>query len=94
MYTGRSRNDLVVTSTKIYLKDRTALLAKEIKGVQKSLVKLASKNESVLLPGFTHLRKAQPVLLAHQLLAYVEMLEGNLGRRWRLGLHEVFGQCL
>lgn len=80
LHTGRSRNDLVVTSTRVYLKGQVADLNSFVKKVQKSLVVQADKNKSLVIPGLTHLRKAQPILLAHHLLAYVEMLEEDLER--------------
>lgn len=80
LHTGRSRNDLVVTSTRVYLKNQIVELKAFIRKVQKSLVKQADKNSSLLISGLTHLRKAQPVLLAHHLLAYVEMLEEDVER--------------
>ncbi len=75
IHTARSRNDLVVTSTRIYLRDKLDFLDDKIKQAQKSLVLCAEKAGELIIPGMTHLRKAQPVLLAHHLLAYVEMLE-------------------
>ena len=75
LHTGRSRNDLVITSTRIYMREKIAVIWYEVKRLQKALVNAAEKAESLLIPGMTHLRKAQPVLLAHHLLAYVEMLE-------------------
>ncbi len=75
IHTARSRNDLVVTSTRIYLRDKLQFLDGKIKLTQKALVLCAEKAGGLIIPGMTHLRKAQPVLLAHHLLAYVEMLE-------------------
>ncbi len=80
LHTGRSRNDLVVTSTRIYLKDQVADLKAFITKLQKSLVGQADQNSNLIIPGLTHLRKAQPILLAHHLLAYVEMLEEDTER--------------
>ncbi|MFA6600340.1 MAG: argininosuccinate lyase [Candidatus Omnitrophota bacterium] len=80
IHTGRSRNDLVVTSTRLYLKDKVAATCAALSQVQSALVFLAAKAGKLIIPGMTHLRKAQPVLMAHHLLAYVEMLEEDRGR--------------
>ncbi len=80
IHTGRSRNDLVVTSTRLYLRDRMIELSGLAQGLQAALVKAAEKAGDQVVSGMTHLRRAQPVLLAHHLLAYVEMLEEDLER--------------
>lgn len=80
LHTGRSRNDLVVTSTRVYLKGQVAELQAFVRKLQKALTEQASRNADLIIPGLTHLRKAQPVLLAHHLLAYVEMLEEDIER--------------
>ncbi|OGW79456.1 MAG: argininosuccinate lyase [Omnitrophica bacterium GWA2_52_8] len=80
IHTGRSRNDLVVTSTRLALRMSLEKLALKIKDVQRSLVFLAQSNESLIFPGLTHLKKAQPVTAAHHLLAYVEMIEEDAER--------------
>ncbi len=80
IHTGRSRNDLVVTSTLVYLKEKLPAVREKIAGFQKSLVNFAQKSGEVIIPGLTHLKRAQPVLLAHHLLAYVEMLERDSAR--------------
>jgi len=80
LHTGRSRNDLVVTSTRVYLKGQVAQLQAYVRKLQKALAQQAEKNTSRIIPGLTHLSKAQPVLLAHHLLAYVEMLEEDIER--------------
>ncbi len=80
IHTGRSRNDLVITSTRIYLREKIAAIWCGVKKLQKTLVNAAEKADDLLIPGMTHLRKAQPVLLAHHLLAYVEMLEEDNAR--------------
>lgn len=77
LHTGRSRNDLVVTSTRHYLKKRLGAILKDFDEVQKALLFLAKKSGSTVMPGFTHLKKAQPLLAAHYFLAYVEMLEND-----------------
>lgn len=80
IHTGRSRNDLVITSTRIYLREKMAVIWCGVKKLQKALVVAAEKANELMIPGMTHLRKAQPVLLAHHLLAYVEMLEEDNAR--------------
>lgn len=77
IHTGRSRNDLVITSTLIYLRKKLIELDEKIKGVERVLVDCAARAGDVVIPGFTHLKKAQPVLLAHHLLAYVELLDSD-----------------
>ena len=80
LHTARSRNDQVTTDIRLYLRDEIAALQKGVRGLQGALVGLASANESVLIPGYTHLQRAQPIPLAHHLLAYVEMLDRDHGR--------------
>jgi argininosuccinate lyase len=80
LHTARSRNDQVATDFRLYLKEETALIEEGIRNLQRVLVGLASANESVLMPGYTHLQRGQPVPVAHHLLAYVEMLERDHGR--------------
>jgi len=79
-YSGRSRNDQVVTATRLYLKDHLTDVMKRITRFQKVMVRLASKNQDVVIPGYTHLQRAQVVLIAHHVLAYVEMLERDKSR--------------
>lgn len=78
--TGRSRNDLVATETRMYAKDAIHELQVNAAGVQESLLQQAQANKSVILPGYTHLQPAQPVLFAHYLLAYFEMLMRDVAR--------------
>ena len=80
IHTARSRNDLVVTSTLIYLRGKLAGLEEKIRDVQRALAGCADRAHEAVIPGYTHLRKAQPVLLAHHLLAYVEMLDEDAAR--------------
>lgn len=75
LHTGRSRNDQVALDVRLWLRDQIAGLAKELRDLQEVLVELGSKNATVVMPGYTHLQRAQPVYFAHHLLAYVEMLE-------------------
>ncbi len=80
VHTGRSRNDQVVTDLKLYLKKRIKEAIAGVGELQRTLLKIAEKNIGIYLPGFTHLQHAQPVLLAHHFMAYVEMLQRDLGR--------------
>jgi argininosuccinate lyase len=75
LHTGRSRNDQVTLDMRLWLRDETVALGGEIRELQASLVGLGEREAEVVLPGYTHLQRAQPVYLAHHLLAYVEMLE-------------------
>lgn len=80
IHTGRSRNDLVVTSTLVYLREKLPFIGAKIREAQKALVLLAEKAGDTVVPGLTHLKRAQPVLLAHHLSAYVGMLERDHAR--------------
>lgn len=80
IHTGRSRNDLVVASTRLYLSHKAVAISEAISGLQAALVVTARRAGPAMISGYTHLRKAQPVLLAHHLLAYVEMLEEDHDR--------------
>lgn len=80
IHTGRSRNDLVVASTRLYLSHKAVALSESISGLQAALVSSARRAGGAMISGYTHLRKAQPVLLAHHLLAYVEMIEEDHAR--------------
>ncbi|MGB2960034.1 MAG: argininosuccinate lyase [Bacteroidota bacterium] len=80
LHTGRSRNDQVALDERIYLKKAIRLLNTSINALQKALLKKARQYQTVVMPGYTHLQRGQPVLLAHHLLAYVGMLERDAGR--------------
>ena len=80
LHTARSRNDQVALDMRMWLRDEIFELAREIRGLQGALVQLGEQNADTLIPGYTHLQRAQPVYLAHHLLAYVEMLERDRER--------------
>ena len=80
LHTGRSRNDQVALDTRMWLREEICELANEIHDLQHALIELGAANRKVLIPGYTHLQRAQPVYLAHHLLAYVEMLERDYER--------------
>ena len=82
LHTGRSRNDQVALDVRLWLRDEIVLLLGEIAGLQRALVLFGERNARVLIPGYTHLQRAQPVYLAHHLLAYVEMFERDCERLW------------
>ena len=82
LHTARSRNDQVGTDTRLYLRDQIQQIRQQIRQFQEVLLSLASQNVRTLIPGYTHLQRAQPISLAHHLLAYFEMTQ----RDWqRLG---------
>jgi argininosuccinate lyase len=74
LHTGRSRNDQVATDLRLWTSARIDELVEQLRRAQRSLVALADRNRDVVVPGYTHLQRGQPVLLAHWCLAYVEML--------------------
>lgn len=74
LHTGRSRNDQIALDMRLWLRDEIGALRKEIADLQRALISLGTANVQVIIPGYTHLQRAQPVGFAHHLLAYVEML--------------------
>ncbi len=74
LHTARSRNDQVVTDLKLWVKKETKILDSELKKFQRTLINIATKNTETIMPGYTHLQIAQPITLAHHVLAYVEMI--------------------
>ncbi|MFH1067644.1 MAG: argininosuccinate lyase [bacterium] len=80
LHTGRSRNDQVILDMRLWLKKQIAADLKAIRELQRSLINLAEKNVDVIMPGYTHLQRAQPIYMAHHLLAYAEMLKRDHGR--------------
>ena len=80
LHTGRSRNDQVALDLRLYLREAVAELIAGLRRFEESLVALAFRESGTVLPGYTHLQRAQPVLLAHHLLAYVEMAERDKER--------------
>lgn len=88
LHTGRSRNDQVALDMRLWLRDEIKDLVEEIKDLQRALIGLGEREIEVIIPGYTHLQRAQPVYFAHHLLAYVEML-GRDTNRFRDGLARV-----
>jgi argininosuccinate lyase len=80
LHTARSRNDQVATDMRLYFKAACAHLIARIDGAQRAILGIAEANSDVLIPGYTHLQRAQPVFFAHHLLAYVEMLQRDAER--------------
>jgi len=80
LHSARSRNDQVCVDIRLYLRDECDDIVSLLRQLQASLVDLAERNKNVIMPGFTHLQHAQPVLYAHYLLAYVEMFDRDIGR--------------
>ncbi len=80
LHTGRSRNDQVALDIRLYLRNEGTEITCMLKNLLKVLVKLADEHTETIMPGYTHLQKAQPINFAHHLLAYYEMFKRDLGR--------------
>ncbi|NMA20611.1 MAG: argininosuccinate lyase [Lentisphaerae bacterium] len=80
LHTGRSRNDQIATDERLYLRQECSELDQLLSKMQKALLSVAEQNSAVIMPGFTHLQHAQPVLFAHHLLAYIEMFNRDRER--------------
>jgi len=104
LHTARSRNDQVATDLSLWVCDTAVDLIEQLGQLQLALVNLAEANQTVIIPGYTHLQRAQPVAFAHHCLAYVEMFErdllrfamtcGNAGRNSPLGSGAIAGSTL
>ncbi len=80
LHTARSRNDQVATDVRLYCRASSDSLLALLRALQRSLVECAERNADAIMPGYTHLQRGQPVLFAHHLLAYVEMLDRDASR--------------
>jgi len=80
LHTARSRNDQVALDIKMYLKDEITAITRELYAVQDVILDKAETYIDVIMPGYTHLQRAQPVLFSHHLMAYYEMLDRDTGR--------------
>ena len=80
LHTARSRNDQISLDMRLYLRDEVKYIIDLVANLQTSLVDVAKKEIDTIVPGYTHMQKAQPVLLAHYLLAYWEMLDRDMSR--------------
>jgi argininosuccinate lyase len=80
LHTARSRNDQVVLDMRLYLRDEVKIIIDNLQALQRELARAAKKYLDVIMPGYTHLQRAQPVLLSHHLLAYYDMFERDSER--------------
>ncbi|GAB4114175.1 MAG: argininosuccinate lyase [Candidatus Caldatribacteriota bacterium] len=80
LHIARSRNDQITLDERMYLKEEVTTLNELIKDLQKSILKIAKKNLGVIMPGYTHLQHAQPILFSHHLMAYFYMFERDKSR--------------
>ena len=80
LHTGRSRNDQVATAMRLWMRDRIEILQAKITQLQKALVRLSNGYSDDIMPGYTHLQRAQPVVIASYVLSFVEQLERDFGR--------------
>ncbi len=80
LHTARSRNDQVATDTRLYCRDEIAVIREKVRHLQRALVMKAKQYADAMMPGYTHLQRAQPVPMGHHLLAYVEMLNRDVSR--------------
>jgi argininosuccinate lyase len=80
LHTARSRNDQVVLDIRMYLRDELGVIMEALTGLRSALIHLAEKHISVIMPGYTHLQHAQPVLFSHHLMAYYEMFSRDRKR--------------
>lgn len=88
LHTARSRNDQVALDMRLFLRDEVKLILDALAALRQELAKVAQKHLDVIMPGYTHLQRAQPVLFAHHLLAYVEMFERD-SERFADGLERI-----
>ena len=80
LHTGRSRNDQVTLDTKLYLKKYLKTIIQEVLNLHETLLEKVKDNITTIMPGYTHMQKAQPITFAHHLLAYCEMFKRDIGR--------------
>ena len=80
LHTARSRNDQIALDVRMYLRDQTCRIIHLLYRLQKVIVALARKHLDTIMPGYTHMQRAQPILLSHHLMAYFEMFSRDLGR--------------
>ncbi len=80
LHTGRSRNDQVALDIRMYLRDEIGTIEEMLKNLMRTLLAVAEENTDTIMPGYTHLQKAQPITLAHHVMAYFEMLKRDLAR--------------
>lgn len=80
LHTGRSRNDQVALDIKMYIKDEAEQIRQLIIDLEKTILRLSKEHTDTIMPGYTHLQKAQPITFAHHLLAYFEMFKRDISR--------------
>ena len=80
LHTGRSRNDQVALDTKLYVKKYLIVVANQVLNLQTVILNKAKENINTIMPGYTHMQKAQPITFAHHIMAYAEMLKRDYGR--------------
>ena len=80
LHTGRSRNDQVAVDIRLYLRDEIDIVLGYLSALEASLIKQAEENLDIIMPGYTHLQTAQPVLYSHHMLAYREMISRDISR--------------
>jgi argininosuccinate lyase len=80
LHTARSRNDQVALDMRLYLREEVALVVQALQALQRELARAAKRHIDVIMPGYTHLQRAQPVLFSHHLLAYYDMFERDGAR--------------
>ena len=80
LHTARSRNDQVALDMRLHLRHESDAIAEQVRGLIEAIVKLAEDNRDAIMPGYTHLQRAQPILFSHHILAYAMMLLRDLGR--------------
>ncbi len=80
LHTGRSRNDQVATDLKLWCKQKSQDLLEVLVGFQQALMELAGRHQATIMPGYTHLQRAQPITFGHWCLAYVEMFNRDIER--------------
>jgi argininosuccinate lyase len=80
LHTARSRNDQVALDMRLYLREEVLLIIESLQALKREFARVAKKHLDVIMPGYTHLQRAQPVLFSHHLLAYVEMFERDRAR--------------
>lgn len=80
LHTGRSRNDQVALDVRLYVKKEINLIKELLVNLLTTIVEIADKNKEIIMPGYTHLQRAQPILFSHHMMAYYEMLKRDLER--------------
>lgn len=80
LHTARSRNDQVATATRMFVRDAISNAQAGLRDVQSALIAIAERHKDAVMPGYTHMQRAQPILFAHHMLAYFEMFDRDIGR--------------